>query len=49
MRLMMEIEQILSREIPIDLFDRVVTVDDFCNAVVDFSTRPASRSDDFAA
>jgi acyl carrier protein len=48
-RLMMEIEQILSREIPVGLFDRVVTVDDFCSAVVEFSTRPASRSDGFAA
>jgi acyl carrier protein len=48
MRLMMEIEQILSCEIPVDLFDRVVTVDDFCNVVVEFSTRLANRSDDTA-
>ena len=45
MRVMMEIEGILSCEIPVDLFDRVVTVDDFCNVVVEFSTRLASSSE----
>ena len=49
MSIMMEIEAIISREIPIGLFDRVVTVDDFCNVVVEFSRQPTSKSDDFAA
>ena len=49
MSLMMEIEHILSCEIPVDLFDRVVTVDDFCNAVVNFSMRPAGELDGYAA
>jgi acyl carrier protein len=40
MRLMIAIEETLSREVPFDLFDRVVTVDDFCNVVAQFSSRP---------
>lgn len=38
MRLILSIEEIACREIPLELFDRVVTVEDFCNAVVKFSS-----------
>jgi acyl carrier protein len=43
MRIMLEIEQMLSCEVPVELFDRVVTVDDFCNAVVKFSNQVSSK------
>jgi acyl carrier protein len=43
MRIMMEIEQMLSCEVPVDLFDRVVTVDDFCDALVKFSDQIAAQ------
>jgi acyl carrier protein len=43
MRILLEIEQMLSCEVPVDLFDRVVTVDDFCNVLVEFSHKTPSQ------
>ncbi len=42
MRIIMELEESFGREIPLDLFDRVVTVEDFCNVVIQFSSQKAT-------
>ncbi len=39
MRMILAIEEIVAHEVPLTLFDRVVTVEDFCEAVVEFASQ----------
>lgn len=39
MRMLLAVEEIANCEVPLELFDRVVTVDDFCTAVAEFMAK----------